>query len=67
MNLFVGDLPNRLADVPSDQELWVMCAGGRRASLAASLLDRAGIPLRLIAQGGVPEWLAHCFPRQRGS
>ena len=67
MNLFVGELPNRLADVPSDQELWVVCAGGRRASLAASLLDRAGIPLRLIAQSGVPEWLAHCLPRQRGN
>jgi hydroxyacylglutathione hydrolase len=66
MNLFVGELPNRLADVPSDQELWVVCTGGRRACLAASLLDRAGIPLRLIAQSGVPEWLAHGLPRQRG-
>jgi rhodanese-related sulfurtransferase len=65
MNLFVGELPNRLSDVPTDKEQWVVCAGGRRASLAASLLDRAGRPLRLIAQGGVPEWLAHCYPRQQ--
>jgi glyoxylase-like metal-dependent hydrolase (beta-lactamase superfamily II)/rhodanese-related sulfurtransferase len=66
MNFFVGDLPHRLHDVPKDEEVWVVCAGGRRASLAASLLDREGMPLRLIAQSGVPEWLAHCFPRQRG-
>ena len=66
LNLFVGDLPHRLNDVPRDKELWVACAGGRRASLAASFLDRAGLPVRLIAQGGIPEWLAHCFPRQQG-
>jgi hydroxyacylglutathione hydrolase len=67
INLFVGDLPHRLHDVPRDQEVWVVCAGGRRAALAASLLDREGMPVRLIAQSGVPEWLAHCFPRQRGN
>jgi hydroxyacylglutathione hydrolase len=66
VNLFVGDLPQQVQKVPQDTELWVVCAGGRRASIAASFLDRAGLPVRLVAQGGVPEWLAHCFPQQRG-
>lgn len=35
------DLERRLAEVP-DGEVWVHCASGYRASLAASLLDRAG-------------------------
>jgi len=35
------DLESRLAEVP-DGEVWVHCASGYRASLAASLLDRAG-------------------------
>jgi len=35
------DLEHRLAEVP-DGEVWVHCASGYRASLAASLLDRVG-------------------------
>ena len=35
------DLEARLDDVP-DGEVWVHCASGYRASIAASLLDRAG-------------------------
>jgi rhodanese-related sulfurtransferase len=37
----------RLADLPSGR-LWVHCAGGFRASIAASLLDRAGHDVILI-------------------
>ena len=35
------DLESRLSEVP-DGEVWVHCASGYRASIAASLLDRAG-------------------------
>jgi rhodanese-related sulfurtransferase len=35
------DLESRLDEVP-DGEVWVHCASGYRASIAASLLDRAG-------------------------
>jgi rhodanese-related sulfurtransferase len=31
-----------------------VCASGRRAAVAASLLDRAGIPTGVVASGGVP-------------
>jgi len=41
------DLLERLDEVP-DRELWVHCAAGFRASLAASLLDRAGRRVVLI-------------------
>jgi rhodanese-related sulfurtransferase len=65
VNLFVGELPQRMRDVPTNTELWVACASGYGASIAASFLDRAGLPVRLVALGGVPEWLARCFPQQR--
>jgi hydroxyacylglutathione hydrolase len=35
------ELPGRLAEVP-DEELWVYCRTGYRASVAASILDAAG-------------------------
>ncbi len=63
LHVFLGDLPDRLDLLPRDKELWTICASGYRASTAASLLDRAGIPVRLVGRGGVPEWAAHCYPQ----
>ncbi|WP_032390486.1 MBL fold metallo-hydrolase [Rhodococcoides fascians] len=39
VNIPLHELPHRLAEVP-DGEVWVHCASGYRASIAASLLDR---------------------------
>ncbi len=46
VNIPVHQLPTRLDEVPAG-EVWVHCAGGYRASVAASFLDAAGI--RLVA------------------
>ncbi len=59
---FVADLPMRLGDLPRDRPTWVICSNGHRAAIAASLLDRAGIPARLIGEGGVGEWRQRCAP-----
>ncbi len=67
LHIFVGDLPQHLDDLPRDTELWTICASGYRASVAASLLDRAGLRVRLVGRGGVPEWAAHCYPQASGS
>lgn len=60
--LFMGDLPEHLDEVPRDREAWVICASGQRASVAASLLDRVGSPVRLVGESGVDELLAVCPP-----
>lgn len=44
LNIPIHELPQRLGEVP-DGEVWVHCAGGYRASVAASFLARAGHPL----------------------
>ena len=41
VNIPIHELPRRVAEVPSG-EVWVHCAGGYRASVAASFLDAAG-------------------------
>jgi hydroxyacylglutathione hydrolase len=43
----IHELPGRLRDVPAGR-LWVHCATGYRASIGASLLDRAGRQVVLI-------------------
>ncbi len=59
---FVADLPAHLGDLPRDRPTWVICSNGHRASIAASLIDRAGIPVKLIGDGGVGEWRQRCTP-----
>jgi glyoxylase-like metal-dependent hydrolase (beta-lactamase superfamily II)/rhodanese-related sulfurtransferase len=41
VNIPIHELPSRIADVPSG-EVWVHCASGYRAAIAASLIDAAG-------------------------
>ena len=52
----LGDLADQLASIPRDGPVTVMCKSGARASIAASLLDAAGVEVRLIARGGAPDW-----------
>ena len=52
----LGDLPDHLASLPRDAQVTVMCKSGGRASIAASMLDAAGVDVRLVARGGAPDW-----------
>jgi rhodanese-related sulfurtransferase len=58
-HIFLGDLPERMAELPPGRTVWTVCRSGHRAAIAASLLDRAGIPVTVVARGGVPDWAAH--------
>ena len=54
--IFVADLLGRLAELPRDHELTVVCKSGGRSSIAASILDAAGIPVRFVAHDGALGW-----------
>ena len=58
--LFLADLPGQLGTISRDRPAWVICSNGHRASIAASLLDAAGIPVRLVAAGSVAECRQRC-------
>ncbi|MDA2894332.1 MBL fold metallo-hydrolase [Mycolicibacterium sp. BiH015] len=47
INIPLHELPDRVDDVPAGP-VWVHCGSGYRASIATSLLDRAGIDVVLI-------------------
>ncbi|ODR02120.1 MBL fold metallo-hydrolase [Mycobacterium sherrisii] len=40
LNVALHELPDRLDEIPAAPELWIHCASGYRASIAAALLDR---------------------------
>lgn len=43
-----------MADLSVSGETLVACASGYRSAMAASLLHASGVPVRLVATGGVP-------------
>ncbi len=45
-------LPDRLDELPRDGRLLVSCASGRRASRAASLLEREGFEVVVVESDG---------------
>ena len=55
----LAELPQRLGEMPRDREIWTVCGSGRRATVAASLLDSAGISVTAVVRGGVRDLMAH--------
>ncbi|MGB7383554.1 MAG: rhodanese-like domain-containing protein, partial [Rhodococcus sp. (in: high G+C Gram-positive bacteria)] len=47
VNIPLHQLPHHVGDVPAG-EIWVHCASGYRASIAASILDRADRTVVLV-------------------
>ncbi len=54
--IFVADLPGRLDALPAGSLVTVFCRSGSRSSIAASLLDRAGLDVRVVTEGGASRW-----------
>ena len=54
----LGELLDRIAEVPRHAPVATVCEGGYRSSLAASLLDRAGFDSILNVVGGMQAWRA---------
>jgi hydroxyacylglutathione hydrolase len=64
-HLMLGDLPGQLATLPANQPIVTICQGGYRASIAASLLVRAGFRKVGILAGGMAAWDQHAVALQR--
>lgn len=56
LNLPLGELVERLADVPRDRPVVVHCHTGARAAIAASVLLASGYHEVRLFQGGFAEW-----------
>jgi hydroxyacylglutathione hydrolase len=54
----LGQLRDRLAEVPRDGTVVVHCLGGTRSAIAASLLQAAGLPGTINFAGGYNAWHA---------
>jgi hydroxyacylglutathione hydrolase len=62
LHIYVGHLEQRLAEVPRDRPVAVICNVGHRAGLGASILLRAGYQDIYNVLGSVKAWVAAGFP-----
>jgi hydroxyacylglutathione hydrolase len=58
VNIPLGELPRRLAEIPKETPLVVHCQGGSRAGIAASLLAAHGVADVRNLEGGYRRWRA---------
>jgi hydroxyacylglutathione hydrolase len=63
MHIPYEQLPDRIAEVPRGRDVIVYCAAGVRSSLAASILERAGLdPINV--RGGFSSWESAGLPTE---
>jgi len=55
VNIPLGQVPTRMAEIPTDREVVVVCAGGDRSSAAAEALSHTGRKVANLA-GGMAGW-----------
>jgi hydroxyacylglutathione hydrolase len=62
INIPLGHLQERIAQIPRDRRIAVHCAGGYRSSIAASILHQHGITNLIEIAGGLAAWEAAKLP-----
>jgi hydroxyacylglutathione hydrolase len=62
IHIYVGDIEQRLSEVPRNRPVAVICTVGHRAGLGASILLRAGYTRVYNVLGSVKAWVAAGFP-----
>ncbi len=58
----LDELESRLSEVPSDQELIVICRSGNRSLTATELLRDNGFDLAQSISGGISQWASKGYP-----
>ena len=62
----LGDLQNRLSEVPKDKQVVVVCRSGNRSQQGRDILLNAGFDQVTSMAGGVTQWSAAGYPTVSG-
>ena len=63
----LGDLASRIAEVPKDRQVVVVCRSGNRSAQGRDILLGAGYPSATSMAGGMKDWAAAGYPTTTGS
>lgn len=61
LHIHLGELPQRMSELPKDQPIMTMCHSGYRAEIAASMIAATGREA-VAVRGGMGDWLKAGFP-----
>ena len=62
----LDELPDRLNELPGDQEIVVICRSGNRSKKGAEILYKAGIAQVSSMAGGIKAWAQAGYPVEEG-
>ena len=65
MNLPLSQLQARVAEVPRDRDVFLICHVGKRSMTAARFLKGQGVERVINVEGGTDEWEAAHLPIER--
>lgn len=63
----LGELATRIAEVPSDRQVVVVCRSGNRSAQARDILLDAGHPSVTSMAGGMNDWTSAGYPTTTGA
>jgi rhodanese-related sulfurtransferase len=63
----LGELASRLAEVPTDRQVVVVCRSGNRSAQGRDILLGAGYPSVTSMAGGMNDWASAGYPTTTGS
>ena len=62
----LAELPRRVAELPRERPVYVICASGGRSRAAAEMLHNAGFVCPINVNGGTSAWQRSNLPMERG-
>jgi rhodanese-related sulfurtransferase len=62
MAMPMGDVPVRIAELPKDKPIAVLCHGGTRSGRVTKFLNENGYPNAVNVAGGIRDWSATVDP-----
>lgn len=58
----MGDVPQRVSELPKDKPIAVMCHGGGRSARVTQFLNEQGYPNAVNVAGGIRAWTTEIDP-----
>ena len=65
LHIPLGRLASRVAELPTDRAVFLICAHGNRSKVATQLLQRAGFERAVNVRGGTAAWMRAGLPMTR--
>jgi rhodanese-related sulfurtransferase len=62
LDIPMGEIADRLAEVPRDRDVVVMCHGGKRSARVTRLLEEHGFTRAVNLEGGIDAWSREIDP-----